>query len=617
MAGAAGGALARGARTHAIRSACRRSSSRTLPHPPPATSACARRTSTAPTRCPPAPSGARRSRSSTPTTTRRPKPTCAPTTKNSRLPACTTDNGCFKQVNEKGETAQPAVPEKRRGTERSARAEPTPSELAEEATGWGLEISLDIETAHAVCQTCHILLVEANSPLGRRTWKPPSAPPRRSARERDQQLLGRARGRRDPKRESCEGPFNHPGTVITASAGDNGYLDWDSSIPGAVEFPAASPHVVAVGGTRLQLSTERGVGGRERCGTASAPAAEAAARSSRRPRGSRRCPAGRAVGCAGARAVADVAADADPYTGVAVYRLAHARMRIPRQTRAALVHARRHEPRLAADRRRVRARRRLARRRLPGRNAVRERRSPRREALHDVIVGLQRRMHPALRRSNGPLGLHRRRRRRRACGEQRDLPRRRPATTGPPALGTPDGDRRVPARGGGGEAATAARNRRSRRTKPRRANGLPAGNPRPPSGSAAARDPRRRRREARPGADRRRRRRRRRRSGSPPAAGRDLGAGADARQRAGRAELPPPALAARLLVPRERRRARVRVSLAKRVISRRHTRWHTLHRSATISGQERSQQRQARDRAARRRHLPADAQAGARPPRAR
>lgn len=39
-----------------------------------------------------------------------------------------------------------------------------PSEEAEEATGWGVEISLDIQVAHATCQSCDILLVESNTP---------------------------------------------------------------------------------------------------------------------------------------------------------------------------------------------------------------------------------------------------------------------------------------------------------------------------------------------------------------------------------------------------------------------------------------------------------------------
>src|SRR2546421_289533 len=47
--------------------------------------------------------------------------------------------------------------------------------------------------------------------------------------------------------------FNHPGVVITASSGDNGYLDWLGS-ERHVNYPASSPHVGAGGGTRLLQS---------------------------------------------------------------------------------------------------------------------------------------------------------------------------------------------------------------------------------------------------------------------------------------------------------------------------------------------------------------------------
>src|SRR5215472_9086977 len=56
------------------------------------------------------------------------------------LPACTTANGCFSKVNQAG----------------SASPLPTTD------TGWGEEISLDIDMVSAVCPNCHILLVEAN-----------------------------------------------------------------------------------------------------------------------------------------------------------------------------------------------------------------------------------------------------------------------------------------------------------------------------------------------------------------------------------------------------------------------------------------------------------------------
>ena len=42
--------------------------------------------------------------------------------------------------------------------------------------------------------------------------------------------------------DAYEASYDHPGLAITASSGDNGY---------GVEFPAASPHVIAVGGTSL------------------------------------------------------------------------------------------------------------------------------------------------------------------------------------------------------------------------------------------------------------------------------------------------------------------------------------------------------------------------------
>ncbi len=52
------------------------------------------------------------------------------------LPACTTSNGCFTKVDQNGGTNYPRT-----------------------NSGWALEISLDVETAHEICQTCKILLM--------------------------------------------------------------------------------------------------------------------------------------------------------------------------------------------------------------------------------------------------------------------------------------------------------------------------------------------------------------------------------------------------------------------------------------------------------------------------
>src|SRR5512133_2221735 len=56
------------------------------------------------------------------------------------LPACTTANGCFTKVNQTGGSKMPRV-----------------------NSGWAVEISLDVQWAHAMAPGAHILLVEASS----------------------------------------------------------------------------------------------------------------------------------------------------------------------------------------------------------------------------------------------------------------------------------------------------------------------------------------------------------------------------------------------------------------------------------------------------------------------
>src|SRR4029077_18863362 len=85
--------------------------------------------------------------------------------------------------------------------------------LAKAATEWGVEISLDIETAHAVCQSCHILLVEANSPLNS-----PLEAAERAAETLGADEISNSWGgpeERETEAEEQKGPFDHPRTVIT------------------------------------------------------------------------------------------------------------------------------------------------------------------------------------------------------------------------------------------------------------------------------------------------------------------------------------------------------------------------------------------------------------------
>jgi hypothetical protein len=247
------------------------------------------------------------------------------------LPKCTAANKCFKKVNQDGETTNPPFPQSETSlTEQEALCEEgheASCYLVEEAEGWSIEISLDIETAHAICQNCHIALVEADSPSYANLETAENAAVALGANEISNSWAGP---------ECVDGgcvkdspAFEHPGIVITAAAGDDGYLNWlEEPQRRSANFPASSPRVIAVGGTRLNLTAEHnwasetvwndgGESDRVKDGHgasgggcsvefAAQPWQQSVADWS-------------SIGCGDKRAIADVSADADPYTGVAVY----------------------------------------------------------------------------------------------------------------------------------------------------------------------------------------------------------------------------------------------------------------------------------------------------------
>ncbi|MGH2865835.1 MAG: S53 family peptidase [Solirubrobacteraceae bacterium] len=233
---------------------------------------------------------------------------------------------CFTKVNEDGETAESSLPFPHSDHELETAlksASEAQAEQAEAAEGWDVEISLDIEAARATCENCHILLVEASSPeeedLGRaEDW---------AAEQGAAQEISNSWG--GPEGESPT-PFDHPGTVITASAGDQGYRSWNAAEEYEREytsFPASSPDVVAVGGTRLlraggkwQSETVWNDGG-ESDGFMDGYGATGGGCSelfTAQP-WQQHVADWSEVGCGSKRAVADVAADGDPYTGFALY----------------------------------------------------------------------------------------------------------------------------------------------------------------------------------------------------------------------------------------------------------------------------------------------------------
>jgi hypothetical protein len=221
------------------------------------------------------------------------------------LPACNEANHCFRKVNEEGNSA------------------PLPASSGEAERGWAEEIATDVEVAHGVCASCEIMLVEANTNENKDLYTAEQTAVSLGANE----ISNSYGGEEQPLDYSA---FNHPGIVITASAGDEGYLDWLTGEPAeAAEYPASSPHVVAVGGTRLKLNAKTGAreaetvwndGGKNSSSFEGHGASGGGCSASFAASTWQRSVADwSSVGCEGRRAVADVSADADPYTGVAVY----------------------------------------------------------------------------------------------------------------------------------------------------------------------------------------------------------------------------------------------------------------------------------------------------------
>jgi PKD repeat protein len=193
------------------------------------------------------------------------------------LPACTSASGCFRKVNQTGGSTPPAFSD----------------------PGWVQEISLDLDAVSAICPNCHILLVEANS----------SSLSDLNAAMQTAHTLG-ANQISDSwsatQSSAPAGTYTFPGVATVAATGDAGYVG-----PYQDSYPAALPGVTAAGGTTLGPTSgganPRGfsegawIGGGSGCASGiHKPAYQSD------------------TGCHG-RSYADLSADADPNTGLAVY----------------------------------------------------------------------------------------------------------------------------------------------------------------------------------------------------------------------------------------------------------------------------------------------------------
>jgi subtilase family serine protease len=137
-------------------------------------------------------------------------------------PACNTSTGagCLTVTNQNGASS------------------PLPANSG--TSGWATEESLDVDMVSAICPTCHIFLVEANQPsiadLGTGVKSAVSV--------LNAVAVSNSYGGSESSSETTWDTkwFKHSGVAITASAGDSGY---------GVSYPAASEWVTAVGGTTM------------------------------------------------------------------------------------------------------------------------------------------------------------------------------------------------------------------------------------------------------------------------------------------------------------------------------------------------------------------------------
>ena len=139
------------------------------------------------------------------------------------LAPCTSASGCFRKVNQSGST----------------------SILPPLLAGWPQETGIDIEMVSAVCPSCKIVLVEADS-----AQISDLAAGVDAAAALGANAISNSYYAPEYDGETVdETHFNHAGVAVTVSSGDTGF---------GTTFPASSRYVTAVGGTKLVRGSARG-----------------------------------------------------------------------------------------------------------------------------------------------------------------------------------------------------------------------------------------------------------------------------------------------------------------------------------------------------------------------
>ncbi|MDQ1601448.1 MAG: hypothetical protein QOD68_2922 [Actinomycetota bacterium] len=160
--------------------------------------------------------------------------------------------------------------------------------------GWGQEEMLDLEMVSVMCPACKILYVGANSA----SFNDLATAVNRAATAGATVISNSYGGNEFSSETSLAASYNHAGVTITASTGDSGY---------GAQAPAAFANVVAVGGTHLTLSGNTRASETVWSGAGSGCSSYIAK------------PSWQHDSACARRTIGDVAAVADPATGVSVY----------------------------------------------------------------------------------------------------------------------------------------------------------------------------------------------------------------------------------------------------------------------------------------------------------
>jgi hypothetical protein len=193
------------------------------------------------------------------------------------LSPCTSANGCFRKVDQRGGTDYPA-----------------------DDSGWALETSLDLDAVSSACPKCNILLVQGdNANLDSLGIAVDTAVALGAKYVSNSYGVGGEL----PDQVDFDAHYDHPGVAVTVSTGDVGNIQ---------SWPATNPNVVAVGGTRLTKDASTPRGWTEAAWTEGGSGCSLyEPHPDYQDRIDTTCP--------DHRATSDISADADPASGLAVY----------------------------------------------------------------------------------------------------------------------------------------------------------------------------------------------------------------------------------------------------------------------------------------------------------